>query len=963
MQPQFPPTPTSQRKRRAHRAKDLKGARIAVTEIYESEKSYVRSLRVLVEEFATPLQNSTIITPDQHAGIFSNIHQILLLNDQLLQDMKPLGHLRVDLNNDSHQEETGGLETVYDIFNSFAPFLKIYIGYVTNYNTRALTLLPQLNNENSKFRKFCEQKRKEPKVRNLGLNSFLIMPIQRVMRYRILLEVLIKRLTRENSSISTTHSSNIKKLRNALKQVTQVSFHIDKSIDRRENMNKVLEISEMVEGTDPRLKNLVSPTRAFIKQGKLLRGTRRGKLKLFQVWLFNDMLLYGSKDLAHTKYRVHKIISLHGTTVHKVRENNVRTSDKNRRHGHRMSETGAIDMVKHGEHPEDDPKELILRCSIAVRSPEKSFVLVADTEQECNEWLVALQGAIAALVANVIDLGDGRKSIRIRNDKQQTQGIGGIGGGAGRTAPVWTPDNAVKNCVRCHRNFSHLFRRKHHCRSCGKVVCNACSLHRKVLPYIHATKSLRICDKCAVGFDQEKHSTKKGGRGYESRDELIPTTTTSFHPEQLNTKSFGLSGVKTSVKMSLNVTTDNANDQMRRKEDQTHQPHVSNSHRRTHSKKKETGFNTLDKVEVNSSQPSRSKLILGSSLKTNGSIHQKNSRLLTKRLSSARMMGRGGRSDHAASSFQQQQHHQQHQQQQQQQHQQQQHHHQQQHLRRINSSAINHRSPSLRNPIGMKRASRSTPAITSSQFAPPTTTTLDVIDAGASYSSSSSEEEEEDSTVHALNDADDDWLLGTPKFGLRTTQLTEFSTNMLGHAGNAAPATLPHFFGDDVDVDLLVEEQEQEEEKEEKKTKDIPRKITIQTKIKAPPLPLSRRKQGQLRVHPEKLRQQRVRAERERQAQRETAMVQRGSMYSSMSSMPSSDNGVLITLPTHKRQHSDGPPTVDKPRRQAPEPPSLRSRMLKKKPHRRAKTPAEIPNSMLKTSRSGKNLLAFALAH
>jgi hypothetical protein len=50
MQPQFPPTPTSQRKRIAHRAKDLKGARIAVTEIYESEKSYVRSLRVLVED-------------------------------------------------------------------------------------------------------------------------------------------------------------------------------------------------------------------------------------------------------------------------------------------------------------------------------------------------------------------------------------------------------------------------------------------------------------------------------------------------------------------------------------------------------------------------------------------------------------------------------------------------------------------------------------------------------------------------------------------------------------------------------------------------------------------------------------------------------------------------------------------------------------------------------------------------
>ena len=454
---------------------------------------------------------------------------------------------------------------------------------------------------------------------------------------------------------------------------------------------------------------------------------------------------------------------------------------------------------------------------------------------------------------------------------------------------------------------------------------------------------MRICDKCAVGFDQEKQGTKEGSRGRQGRDELNPTTTAS-HREQLNTNSFGLSGVKTSVKMSLNVTTDNENDQMRRGEDQTHQSHVSNSHRRTHSKKKETGFNTLDKVVVNSSQPNRSKLTLGSSLKTAGSIHEKNSRILMKRLSSARMMGGGGGSDHAASSFQQQHHHQ----------------HQQQHLRRINSSAINHRSPSLRNPIGMKRASRSTPAITPSQFASPTTTSLDVIDAGASSSSSyEDEEEEEDSTVHSLNDADDDWLLGTPKFGLRTTQLTEFSTNMLGHAGNAL-STLPHFFGNDVDVDLLVKEQEQEE-KQEKKTKDIPRKITIQTKIEAPPIPLSRKTRGQLRVHPEKLRQQRVRAERERQAQRETAMVQRGSMYSSMSSIPSSNQGV--TPPTHKRQHSAGPPTVDKPRRQAPEPPSLRSRMLKKKPHRRAKTPAEIPNSMLKTSRSGKNLLAFALAH
>jgi hypothetical protein len=101
---QFPPTPASQRERRERHTKYLKKARIAVIEIYESERSYVRSLHVVVDEFATPLSQrsntkwSNILTPEQHQGIFSNIHQILLLNDQLLSDMEPLGRLRMDLN-------------------------------------------------------------------------------------------------------------------------------------------------------------------------------------------------------------------------------------------------------------------------------------------------------------------------------------------------------------------------------------------------------------------------------------------------------------------------------------------------------------------------------------------------------------------------------------------------------------------------------------------------------------------------------------------------------------------------------------------------------------------------------------------------------------------------------------------------------------------------------------------------
>lgn len=40
--------------------------------------------------------------------------------------------------------------------------------------------------------------------------------------------------------------------------------------------------------------------------------------------------------------------------------------------------------------------------------------------------------------------------------------------------PTWQPDEEASHCLRCNVAFS-LFRRKHHCRRCGKVVCATCS--------------------------------------------------------------------------------------------------------------------------------------------------------------------------------------------------------------------------------------------------------------------------------------------------------------------------------------------------------------------------------------------------------------------------------------------------------------------------------------------------------
>lgn len=47
--------------------------------------------------------------------------------------------------------------------------------------------------------------------------------------------------------------------------------------------------------------------------------------------------------------------------------------------------------------------------------------------------------------------------------------------------PPWQPDSEVSQCPICKRYFTWMFRR-HHCRKCGRVVCDSCSPHRITIP-------------------------------------------------------------------------------------------------------------------------------------------------------------------------------------------------------------------------------------------------------------------------------------------------------------------------------------------------------------------------------------------------------------------------------------------------------------------------------------------------
>ncbi|SPO32387.1 probable Don1 - cytokinesis protein Don1 [Ustilago trichophora] len=65
-------------------------------------------------------------------------------------------------------------------------------------------------------------------------------------------------------------------------------------------------------------------------------------------------------------------------------------------------------------------------------------------------------------------------------------------------APVWVPDNRADKCCNCQEAFG-MWRRKHHCRLCGQVVCWTCSQRSFLIPSYHEgepDRPARACDRC-----------------------------------------------------------------------------------------------------------------------------------------------------------------------------------------------------------------------------------------------------------------------------------------------------------------------------------------------------------------------------------------------------------------------------------------------------------------------------------
>lgn len=86
---------------------------------------------------------------------------------------------------------------------------------------------------------------------------------------------------------------------------------------------------------------------------------------------------------------------------------------------------------------------------------------------------------------------------------------------------VWKSNSSVTHCLICEVIFS-LFKRKHHCRYCGEIICDKCSLNR--IQIYKSQGAVRICDQCvSIQFGRGTYNDKNNDKHDEKLNVKIMT--------------------------------------------------------------------------------------------------------------------------------------------------------------------------------------------------------------------------------------------------------------------------------------------------------------------------------------------------------------------------------------------------------------------------------------------------------
>ncbi|CAL8318445.1 unnamed protein product [Lota lota] len=374
-----------------------------------------------------------------------------------------------------------------DIFVQKGPYLKMYSTYIRQFDNN-VALLDEQCRKNPAFAAVVREFEMSPRCASLALKHYLLKPVQRIPQYQLLLTDYLKNLPEDSEDYKDTQA--------ALSIVKEVANHANDIMKQGDNFQKLMQIQYSLNGHH----EIVQPGRVFLKEGTLMKLSRK-EMQPRMFFLFNDALMY-TTPVQSAQYKLNSVLSLAGMKVSK-------------------------------------PSQEAYQNELNIESVERSFILSASSATEREQWLEAIAKAIDDYTKKKITFISSRS-------QEEPESVPDIGAPLGSKAPIWIPDLRATMCMICTCEFTLTWRR-HHCRACGKVVCQACSTNKFYLEYLK-NQPARVCDHCFTKLQENSDrcaSTsvspigKSGAFSFSRKHKKIPA---ALKEVSANTENTSMSG-------------------------------------------------------------------------------------------------------------------------------------------------------------------------------------------------------------------------------------------------------------------------------------------------------------------------------------------------------------------------------------------------------------------------------------
>nr|XP_020454143.1 T-lymphoma invasion and metastasis-inducing protein 1-like isoform X2 [Monopterus albus]XP_020454144.1 T-lymphoma invasion and metastasis-inducing protein 1-like isoform X2 [Monopterus albus] len=210
----LPPTAGTATQRQLSHADKL---RKVINELVETEKTYVNDLGCLIKCYLTPLQKESFLTQDELDVLFGNLREMVEFQVEFLRTLEDGTRLVPDLDKLERVEQFKKvLFSVGGSFLHYADHFKIYSAFCASH-TKVPKVLAKAKTD-PEFKAFLAE-RNPRQQHSSTLESYLIKPIQRVLKYPLLLKELY--------SLTDPDSEEHYHLDLATKAMNKVASHIN----------------------------------------------------------------------------------------------------------------------------------------------------------------------------------------------------------------------------------------------------------------------------------------------------------------------------------------------------------------------------------------------------------------------------------------------------------------------------------------------------------------------------------------------------------------------------------------------------------------------------------------------------------------------------------------------------------------------------------------------------------------